>query len=74
MAERGRLCEDCLERGIVKPADEVHHLQVLNESTIDDPEVALNPKLLRCLCKDCHAKRHTKRRYKVDENGVVSIS
>lgn len=73
MAERGRLCEDCLERGIYRAADEVHHMQPLGADTIDDPDIALNPALLRCLCKDCHAKRHASRRYKVDENGKVTI-
>lgn len=73
MSERGGLCEECLERGIIRPADEVHHTQPLSADTINDPNIALNPAMLRCLCKDCHAKAHSKRRYTIKEDGSVVV-
>ena len=69
------LCQDCLKKGIYKPADEVHHIQPLTPDNIEDPEISLNADNLVSLCKDCHEARHTKRekRYKVDEFGKVTI-
>ncbi len=51
----GRVCEMC--GGY---ATEVHHEIELTPANIGDPTVALNPKLLHCLCGDCH-KKETKR-------------
>jgi len=42
-------CEECGAR-----ATEVHHEIELTPGNIDDPAVALNPKLLHSLCHDCH--------------------
>lgn len=64
---RGGLCEDCLERGLITPGDEVHHVIELTPDNIGNPAVTLNWSNLRLLCKDCHAKRHTKRRYRIDK-------
>lgn len=54
-------------------ADTVHHIQHLNPTNIHDPDVTLNRDNLMAVCRDCHAKVHTKneRRYTVDENGNV---
>jgi 5-methylcytosine-specific restriction protein A len=43
------LCEDCLERGDVTPANEVHHMD--GDATNGDYAN------LRSLCKPCHSKR-----------------
>jgi 5-methylcytosine-specific restriction protein A len=54
---RHPLCADCLERGVVRPVYEVHHLR----------KVTTNPKLrlvdanLRSLCTPCHAVRTARR-------------
>ena len=42
-------CEECGAR-----ATEVHHEIELTPGNIDDPAIALNPKLLHSLCHDCH--------------------
>lgn len=70
----GGLCEQCLKRGMVRPADIVHHKVKLTPDNINDPAVTLAWDNLELLCRDCHAKAHgTARRYKVDEMGRVTI-
>lgn len=51
---RHPLCEDCQERGEIKPAEEVHHLTPIRES----PVVRLDASNLRALCRACHRRRH----------------
>lgn len=71
------LCEDCLARGIYKPAKEVHHIEELTPMNIHRPEIALNFDNLVALCKECHKARHSARgrgvRYVFGENGEIII-
>lgn len=56
------LCEDCLEQGRVKAAEEVHHIKPFMRG-VDDTEkmaLAVDPNNLVSLCHDCHMKRHGK--------------
>lgn len=72
----GHLCQDCLEHGIYTPMVEVHHMIELTPENINDPEITLNWKNLRGLCRECHRARHEKikpKRYKVNEAGRVTI-
>lgn len=77
MARDKMLCQDCLKRGRVTPAEEVHHITPLTPDNITDPAVTLNEKNLISLCKECHKKRHgqepEEKRYKIDEAGRVVI-
>lgn len=52
------LCERCLERGEVRPADVVHHKTPLSPENVADLDVALNPGNLMALCNDCHTEVH----------------
>lgn len=52
------LCERCAERGIVKPADVVHHKTPLSPDNMGDLDVTLNPERLIALCDDCHTEVH----------------
>lgn len=52
------LCERCLERGFVKPADVVHHKIPLSEENMNDPDISLNPERLIALCDECHTEVH----------------
>ena len=52
------LCERCMERGIIKTADVVHHKIPLSEENMNDPDIALNPDRLIALCHDCHTEVH----------------
>ena len=69
------LCQDCLKKGIYKPAEAVHHIVELTPENINDPNIALNPDNLISLCRDCHAARHSKskKRYRINEDGEVKI-
>ena len=47
------LCADCTERGLVTPANEVHHLLKVR----DRPDLKLDAENVRCLCESCHSTR-----------------
>ena len=73
------LCQDCLKKGLHTPAEEVHHIIPLQPENITDPSITLNEENLVALCRECHRARHhdtehpSKKRYKVDEYGRVTI-
>ena len=71
------LCEDCMKRGIYKPAKEVHHIEELTPENIHKPEVALSFDNLVALCKECHKARHNERekgrRYMFGDNGEIIL-
>ena len=54
----GWLCEDCLEKGIYKPGEIVHHKTELTPENIDDPVISLNADSLETRCRACHAIAH----------------
>ena len=68
------LCEVCLEKGLYKPCEIVHHKVELTPDNIDNPDITLNWQNLQCVCRDCHAMIHDRRnlRYKIDELGRVT--
>ena len=68
----GGLCERCRAKGLIVPAEEVHHKIYLTPANINRPEIALNWRNLVALCKDCHIKEHRgEKRWTVDANGNV---
>ena len=70
---KGGLCERCLQNGIVKAGEIVHHKIHLTPVNIHDPSVTLDWKNLELLCRECHAKEHGgAKRYKVDALGRVT--
>ena len=73
MRSKGNLCERCLEKGLIVPAQIVHHKVYLTAENIEIPEIALNWENLECLCKSCHELEHSKvkKRWTVDEMGRV---
>jgi 5-methylcytosine-specific restriction enzyme A len=48
------LCQKCLKRKKITPADMVHHIKELK----DYPELALNEDNLISLCNPCHNEEH----------------
>lgn len=52
------LCEECIRRGLVRPAAIVHHRVPLTPDNIGDPSVTLGLDNLECVCRDCHAAEH----------------
>ena len=70
----GGLCERCRQRGLIVPADDVHHKIRITAANINRPEITLNWANLEALCEDCHKKEHRKqRRWKVDADGNVIL-
>ena len=67
------LCQWCLNKGIIRQGEEVHHLVELTPENIHDESVSLNPDNLVTLCRECHGttKRNRGERYTVDELGRV---
>ena len=55
------LCENCLRKGIYKPAEIVHHIIEIDPITIERPEIALNFDNLEAVCRECHNELHDNR-------------
>lgn len=58
------LCEMCLQDGIIKHGDELHHKIHLTPDNITNPDITLNEKNLIFLCREHHQKIHENDRYK----------
>lgn len=71
------LCERCLERGLIVPAEIVHHKVWLTPDNLNDPNITLNWDNLMAVCRKCHGEIHEAsyrrkpKRYSVDEFGRV---
>ena len=52
------LCQDCLDKGRVVPGKEVHHIEFLTPTNMNDINITLGADNLILLCKECHHKRH----------------
>lgn len=69
------ICEICMQKGIIRPADIVHHKIVLDDEKARDPEIALNFANLQAVCIDCHNALHFRsksqpKRYRITDNGM----
>ena len=69
-----------MAKGIITPAEVVHHKIPLTPENISNLEISLGWNNLQALCRDCHAEVHediyaarSKRRYKIDKTGKVVI-
>ena len=76
----GGLCERCLAKGIIEPAEIIHHKIPLTADNVSDVNISLGCNKLQALCRKCHAEVHEEmymarsgRRYKIDECGRVYI-
>lgn len=76
-SKRHYLCENCLARGIYRPGIIVHHKEEVTPVNICNPEITLNHRNLRLLCRDCHAEAHRAsskgRRYLIAEDGRICV-
>ena len=64
---RHPLCEICLSKDIIKPADEVHHKRFILSGSTDEERYLLltDESNLMSVCSECHDKLHAyaKRRH-----------
>ena len=69
----GGLCERCKAKGLIVPAEIIHHKIHIDETNIKDPSITLNPNNLCALCAKCHGEEHSKirRRYVIGDDGSV---
>lgn len=73
------MCERCFSLGVMRPAEIVHHIKPITESTIGDPDITLSTSNLMRVCRECHAELHRGcsgyvPRVAFDEDGrVISI-
>ena len=52
-------CQDCGEDYTLNPAELIgHHMVTLTPGNIQDKNVAMNPRLIKIVCKKCHDKEH----------------
>lgn len=56
------VCQWCLKKGLVVPAEEVHHIKHLTNSNMYDPNINLNQDNLVALCRSCHMGHHKEAR------------
>lgn len=63
------LCEQCLEKGIIKAAEEIHHkIPFLTGQTLEEQyHLAYNKDNLQSLCSQCHHEIHNQMRNKEDK-------
>ena len=53
------MCERCFSRGMLVPADTVHHIRHIDPTNVGDPSVTLSWDNLMRVCRDCHAELHS---------------
>lgn len=77
----GGLCERCMSKGLVNPAEVIHHKIPLTDRNISDLSISLSWDNLQALCRQCHADAHeemyrarTKKRYTIAKDGRVIIT
>lgn len=75
MKQKGGLCERCLEHGVIRAGEIVHHKIYINPQNIRDPNIALSFANLELLCRQCHADEHghnERKRYTIGADGSVN--
>ena len=77
---KGNLCERCLAKGMITPAEMVHHKIPLTDDNIKDLDISLGWNNLQALCRKCHAEVHseleaekTGKRYTIDSVGRIIL-
>ena len=71
---QGGLCERCRAKGLIVPAEIVHHKIHITPENIVRPEIVLCWDNLECVCRQCHAELHGAqgaRRFTVTPDGTV---
>lgn len=69
----GRLCENCLSKGLIVPAEHVHHKKPITPEDLGNTAITLDHDNLMALCEECHREMHTTKRWRCDELGRVRL-
>lgn len=69
----GGLCELCYKKGLIVPADHVHHIEPLTGENVSNPRISLNDDNLMALCENCHREQHVTKRWRCDAFGRVNL-
>jgi len=73
LQSKSGLCELCLKKGLIVPAEHVHHIKPITTETVDDPEITLNFGNLMALCEECHQEQHRTHRWRCGPDGHITI-
>ena len=71
LEDKNNLCEICLEKGLIVPAEHVHHKIPITSENVNDPTITLNHENLMALCENCHQEQHRKKRWRCAPDGRV---
>lgn len=72
MKSVGGLCERCKAKGLIVPAEIVHHKIHLTAININDPSITTNFDNLEALCRKCHGEEHGNvKRYDIGADGKI---
>ena len=73
MESRHWLCERCCAKGLIVPAEHVHHKIPITPENLKDPAITLNRNNVEALCANCHQEAHKKKRWRCDPDGHVRL-
>lgn len=65
------LCEECLDKGKITPAEDVHHIKSPFSNNTINYNLLLDSDNLKSVCKECHAEIHNKQQNKVTVQDVL---
>ena len=66
------ICEDCLKKGKVTPATDIHHIRSPFRGGEINWTLLLDYNNLMSLCKECHGLRHAKQQGHITPEEVIA--
>ena len=73
LADHGGLCQLCMAKGLIVPAEHVHHRIPITPDNLDDPRITLDSSNLMALCEECHQEQHRRKRWCCDPDGHIRL-
>lgn len=66
------ICERCLEKGKVTPAEDIHHIKSPFRNGVINYGLLLDDKNLMSVCKTCHAEIHNEQQGHIPVEKVIA--
>ena len=66
------ICERCLEKGKVTPAEDIHHIKTPFRNGVINYGLLFDDKNLMALCKECHGEIHAEQQGHVSVESVIA--